>query len=287
MKFSKIIAGTMTWGEWGRKLNTGQMSHLIHHCIENGVTTFDHADIYGGYTTEAEFGKGLKESNVEREDIELISKCGIQLLAESRNNKIKHYELTEEYIVQSADQSLKNLRTDYLDLLLIHRPSPLMHPDNIANAAEKLKRSGKIRSLGVSNFTPSQCDLIRSTVEISTNQIQFSATDFTSMLNGDLDYMMLHGIQPMAWNPMGSVFREDTPQTHRIKTLMFDLIEKYHASADQLLLAWILKHPAGIIPVVGTTNPERITNSVEATNIELELEDWFAIHEASLGHEVP
>lgn len=287
MKLSKIIAGTMTWGVWGKKLNTGGMSQLIHHCMENGVTTFDHADIYGGYTTEAEFGKGLRESNVRREDIELISKCGIQLLAASRPTRVKHYELTDDYIVKSAEQSLKNLQTDYLDLLLIHRPSPLMHPDHIASAAEKLKRAGKIRSLGVSNFTTSQCDLIRSTTDISANQIQFSVTDFESMLNGDLDYMMVHGIQPMAWNPLGSVFREDTPQTQRLKKLMFDLIEKYNASADQLLLAWIFKHPAGILPVIGTTNPDRITNSVKATNIELELEDWFAIHEASLGHEVP
>lgn len=287
MNFSKIIAGTMTWGVWGKKLNPSQMGHLINYCLEQGITTFDHADIYGGYTTEAEFGEGLTASGVKREEIQLISKCGIQLLAENRKNKVKHYEQSEAYIISSAEQSLKNLQTDYLDLLLIHRPSPLMQPDDIANAAEKLKRSGKIRALGVSNFTPSQIDLLRSRTEVSANQIQFSATDFNSMLNGDLDHMMLHNIQPMAWNPLGSVFREDTPQTRRIKKLMFDLIEKYNASADQLLLAWILKHPSGIIPVIGTTNPDRIANSVQATNIELELEDWFAIHEASLGHEVP
>lgn len=287
MKFSNIIAGTMTWGVWGKKLNTTQMSDLIKYCLDLGITTFDHADIYGGYTTEAEFGKALKDATVKRADIQLISKCGIQLLAESRNNKVKHYEQSEAYIISSAEQSLKNLQTDHLDLLLIHRPSPLMNPDEIANAAEKLKKSGKIGELGVSNFTPSQTDLLRSRTEVKANQIQFSATDFNSMLNGDLDHMMLHNIKPMAWNPLGSVFREDTPQTQRIKQLMFDLIEKYKASADQLLLAWIMKHPAGVAPVIGTTNPDRIANSAKAAGIELELEDWFAIHEASLGHEVP
>lgn len=287
MNFSKIIAGTMTWGVWGKKLNTAQMGHLINYCLEQGITTFDHADIYGGYTTEAEFGKALRELPVKREHIQLISKCGIQLLAESRNNTVKHYEQSEEYIIRSAEQSLRDLQTEYLDLLLIHRPSPLMVPEQIANAAEKLKSAGKIRSLGVSNFTPSQTDLLRSATDVSVNQIQFSATHYNSMLNGDLDHMMLHGIQPMAWNPLGSVFREDTPQTQRLKKLMFDLIEKYNASADQLLLAWIMKHPAGVLPVIGTTNPDRVANSVKAVGMELELEDWFAIHEASLGHEVP
>lgn len=287
MKFSKIIAGTMTWGSWGKDLNTEQMTSLIHFCIEQGITTFDHADIYGGYTTEEAFGKAYKESGVKRDSIELISKCGIQYQAESRDNKIKHYNLSEDYIIWSVEQSLKHLHTDYLDLLLLHRPSPLMQPDEIAAAAEKLKRDGKIRALGVSNFTPSQTDLIRSKTEVAANQIQFSATHFESMLNGELDHMTLHNIKPMAWSPLGSLFREDTPQTTRLKTLMLELIEKYNATADQLLLAWILKHPAGIIPVIGTTSPERIANSMKATQIELELEDWFAIQVESQGHKVP
>ncbi|WP_224488430.1 aldo/keto reductase [Robertkochia flava] len=287
MTFSKIIAGTMTWGSWGKNLSTAQMTHLINYCVEKGITTFDHADIYGGYTTEADFGKALKKSPVKREDIQLISKCGIQYMADTRDNRIKHYDLSEDYIVWSAEQSLKNLGTDYLDLFLLHRPSPLMEPGAIAAAAERLKKEGKIKSLGVSNFTPSQTDLIRSKIPLAANQIQFSATHFESMLNGDLDHMILHGIQPMAWSPLGSVFREDTPQTQRIRTLMFELIEKYKATADQLLLAWIMKHPAGIIPVIGTTNPERISNALKATNIDLELQDWFAIQVASQGHKVP
>lgn len=287
MRFSKIIAGTMTWGSWGKDLSTTQMGHLINFCIEKGITTFDHADIYGGYTTEEAFGKALKQSGTKRDQIELISKCGIQYMAEARDNTIKHYDLSEKYIIWSVEQSLKNLQTDYLDLLLLHRPSPLMNPEEIAGAALKLKEAGKIRSLGVSNFTPSQTDLIRSATEVTVNQIQFSATHYESMLNGELDHMMLKGIRPMAWSPLGSVFREDSPQTQRIKKLMFDLIEKYKATADQLLLAWILKHPSGIIPVIGTTNPDRIANSMKATEIDLELEDWFKILVASQGHKVP
>ncbi|THD69470.1 aldo/keto reductase [Robertkochia marina] len=287
MKFSKIIAGTMTWGKWGKDLSTAQMSELIKYCFDNGITTFDHADIYGGYTTEAAFGQAFKKSGVNRDSVEFISKCGIQYMAETRNNKVKHYDLSEKYIISSVEQSLKHLHTDHLDLLLLHRPSPLMHPDEIAAASQKLKEQGKIKALGVSNFTPSQTDLVRSKTEVAANQIQFSATHFESMLNGDLDHMMLHKIQPMAWSPLGVLFKEDTPQTTRLKTLMFDLIEKYTATADQLLLAWIMKHPAGIIPVIGTTNTERIANSIKATEIDLDLEDWFEIQVASQGHKVP
>lgn len=287
MKFSRIIAGTMTWGKWGKDLSTAQMSELVTYCFDNGITSFDHADIYGGYTTEAAFGKAFKKSGVNRDSVEFISKCGIQYVAETRNNKVKHYDLSEKYIISSVEQSLINLHTDYLDLLLLHRPSPLMHPDEIAAAASKLKEQGKIKALGVSNFTPSQTDLVLSKTAVAANQIQFSATHFESMLNGDLDHMMLHNIQPMAWSPLGVLFREDSPQTTRLKTLMFDLIEKYTATADQLLLAWIMKHPAGIIPVIGTTNIERIANSIKATEIDLDLEDWFEIQVASQGHKVP
>ena len=277
----------MTWGSWGKNLSTIQMAHLINYCVEKEITTFDHADIYGGYTTEAAFGNALRESSVKREDIQLISKCGIQYMAETRDNRIKHYDLSEDYIVWSVEESLKNLQTEYLDLLLLHRPSPLMQPEAIAAAAGKLKKEGKIRALGVSNFTPSQTDLIMSETPVIVNQIQFSATHFDSMLNGDLDHMTLRGIRPMAWSPLGSVFREDTEQTRRLRQLLFELIEKYNASADQILLAWIMKHPAGIIPVIGTTNLERISNSLKATRIELDLQDWFAIQVASQGHKVP
>ncbi len=285
--YSRIIAGTMTWGLWGKKLNKEQMQHLMHHCIENGITTFDHADIYGGYTTEAEFGKAFAESGINRSDIQLISKCGIQYVCENRPNKVKHYNYDASYIIWSAEQSLKNLQTDYLDLFLLHRPSPLMHPDEVAKAVNKLTSQGKIKSFGVSNFTPSQIELISSTSNIKVNQIEFSLTQHEAMHNGSLDHMLLKGITPMAWSPLGSLFREENEQTERIQQQLLKLIPKYNATADQLLLAWILKHPAGVYPVIGTTSTERIINSVKAAEIDLELEDWFLMLTASTGHKVP
>ncbi len=284
---SPIIAGAMNWGVWDKNLKTKEMENLIHICFENKITTFDHADIYGSYTTEAQFGKALSNSKIKREQIQLISKCGIQMLAEKRNNTIKHYDYSKDYIIWSVENSLKNLKTDFLNVLLLHRPSPLMQADEIAEAVEKLKSEGKIIDFGVSNFTSSQTELIRQKTPISYNQIQFSATDYQPMLDGSLDYMQLHQIRPLSWNPLGSVFRQENMQTYRLRKLLATLVSKYEIGADTILLAWILKHPAHIIPIAGTVNVARIQALMKATELQLSQEDWFAIWTESMGNEVP
>ncbi len=284
--FSKLVSGTMTWGIWGKSFNTNQMDEMIHFCVENGITTFDHADIYGSYTTEADFGKGLAQSKIDREKIQLISKCGIQHV-EGRSNRVKHYNYSKEYIIWSVENSLKFLQTDYLDLILLHRPSPLMQTDEIAEAIEKLKREGKIKDFGVSNFTPSQIDLINQKIKVNFNQIQFSATHLQPMLDGSLDHMQLHKITPMSWNPLGDLFKEVTPQTQRLSALLKNLEEKYNVTDDVLLLAWIMEHPSGILPVIGSTSKDRIKNYTKAIELKFELEDWFAIWEQSIGNKVP
>ncbi len=284
---SPIIAGAMNWGVWSKKMDTSQMTALIHSCLEYGITTFDHADIYGGYTTEAEFGAALAQSGIDRETIQLISKCGIQHITGNRDNKVKHYDYSKDYIIQSAEGSLKNLQTDYLDILLLHRPSPLMNPDEIAEAIERLKTKGKIKAFGLSNFTNSQTDLISSRTEVAYNQIAFSATHYEPMLDGSLDYMTLNNIKPLAWSPLGAIFKTDNAQTQRLKLLLMELVVKYEVTADVLLLAWIMQHPAGIIPVTGSTNPDRLKNQMKATKLTLELEDWFAVWTESMGEKVP
>ena len=285
--FSKIIAGTMTWGIWGKKLDKNQMIDLMNSCIEIGITTFDHADIYGGYTTESDFGNAFGESKIKREDIQLISKCGIQLPTNNRNTKIHHYDYSKSHIIWSAENSLRNLKTDYLDLFLLHRPSPLMQIDEIAEAIEKLKSEGKILDVGVSNFTPIQTDLIQTKTKINYNQIEFSITHFEPMLDGSLDHMQLNKITPMCWSPMGSVFKKNEDKSIRIKNLAAQLSMKYNVEIDVLLLAWILKHPAGILPVFGTANKTRIANLMKATEFQMELEDWFALWTASAGNPIP
>ena len=286
MNFSRLIAGTMTWGIWGKNYNTNQMIELLNCCLESNITTFDHADIYGSYTTEAGFGKAFSESQIKREKIQLISKCGIEH-TEGRNNKIKHYNYSKNYLIWSVENSLKNLQTDYLDLLLLHKPSPLMQADEIAEAIGKLKKEGKIKAFGVSNFSPMQTELINQKTKVEYNQIQFSATHLEPMLDGSLNYMQLHNIKPMSWNPLGSIFKENNEKTIRLHTLLDQLEIKYNVTKDVLLLSWIMKHPSGVLPVIGTTNSERIKNSTKAISTTLELEDWFAIWTESIGHKVP
>jgi predicted oxidoreductase len=285
-KLSPIIAGTMNWGIWDKNLSKSEMQHMINICIENKITTFDHADIYGNYTTEADFGKAFKQSTVDRNTIQLISKCGIQNI-NARNNTIKHYDYSKEYIIWSVENSLKNLQTDYLDVLLLHRPSPLMVADEIAEAIDKLKKEGKIIDFGVSNFTASQTELLRQKTEINYNQVQFSATHYEAMLDGSFDYMQQHNIIPMSWNPLGTVFREDIEQTRRLKKLLVQLVDKYHLGSDTLLLSWILKHPAKVIPVAGTVNIARIQALMKAVELDLDQLDWFAIWTESMGNKVP
>jgi len=277
----------MTWGNWGKQLSKKDMEALMHHCISNKITTFDHADIYGAYTTEADFGKAFIDSSIKREDIQLISKCGIQLQSDNRTNKVKHYNYSKEHIIWSIEESLKHLNTEYLDLLLLHRPSPLMIAEEIAEAITILKKDGKIRDFGVSNFTSSQMEMIGLRIDIDVNQIEFSLTQHSAMHDGTLDYIQTCGIKPMAWSPLGTIFREDNEQTRRIHKQLGELMEKYNATEDQLLLAWILKHPSRIHPVVGTTNKDRLAQTAQAAKIDLELEDWFLILEASQGYEVP
>jgi len=285
--FSRVISGTMTWGQWGKKFSTNEMTELLQSAIELGLTTFDHADIYGGYSTEAEFGKAFTESSVERSSIQLITKCGIQMVDAARTNKVAHYEYNEKYIIWSAEQSLKNLQTDYLDLLLLHRPSPLMHPEPIAKAITKLLKEGKINAFGVSNFNPSQIKLLETLIPVSSNQIEFSLTENEVMYDGTLNDCIIKNRAAMSWSPLGSYFKLDNTQVKRIQKVMPHLREKYNATEDQLLLAWVLKHPANVRPVIGTTSKERLKASAEALKIDMELEDWFVLLEASKGHQVP
>lgn len=277
----------MTWGSWGKNLDTTGMISMMETCLNQQITTFDHADIYGGHTTEEDFGKAFTQSGINRDSIQLISKCGIKYISEKTNYTIKHYDYSAGYITQSVENSLKNLQTDYLDVLLLHRPSPLMVAEEIAEVVDRLKTQGKIKSFGVSNFTSAQTELLQKAITVDYNQVQFSATHYEAMTDGSLDFMKLHNITPMCWNPLGIVFREKTEQTEQLQLLLKKLSEKYNTDFDTILLAWIMHHPSGILPVIGTTNPDRIKNATQALSLRLELEDWFKIWTESRGEKVP
>ena len=285
----------MSWGVWGKNLSQSEMIKQLQLCLDNNITTFDHADIYGGYTTEESFGNAFNKSGVHRNQIQLISKCGIcypnndqnQFVSYNKNYKIKHYRYDKEYIIHSVENSLRKLRTDYIDLLLLHRPSPLMNFDFIKEALHQLVKDGKIIKHGVSNFSQSQLGLANSKFNVAANQFEFSLTCHSAMNNGILDYLQQQNITAMAWSPLGTYLSESNPQNNRINAIIKPLTHKYNVEIDQLLLAWILKHPANIHPVIGTTNPERINRAIEATKINLDIEDWFALLTASQGHEMP
>jgi predicted oxidoreductase len=289
--FSRMVAGVMKWGEWGSQLSASEMLHLIEGCIDLGVTTFDHADIYGNYTTEAEFGAALAGKSALRSKIQLVSKCGIQLVTSNRpSHQLKSYNYQKGHIVQSVEQSLRNLQTDYIDVYLLHRPSPLMHPEVIAEAFAQLKKEGKVLAFGVSNFTPSQVDLIRDHFPLVTNQIEAHVFRRAPFLDGTLDQCIRYGLRPMAWSPLGGgrIFGTGLDASgKRVKRLGEVLAEQYGLALDQLLLAWLLHHPSGIHPVLGTSKLERIETAVAALEVQLTDEDWFKLWEASLGQEVP
>ncbi|SHJ51290.1 Predicted oxidoreductase [Maribacter aquivivus] len=286
MKYSRIIAGTMTWGKWGKQHSTTEMISLMNHCLENNITTFDHADIYGDYTNEEDFGKAFKKSAIKREDIQLISKCGIQFNVKERKNRVKHYQYDKDYIISSVERSLKMLQTDHLDMLLLHRPSPLMNPSEIAEAIDKLKDDGKIRQFGVSNFTPSQIQLIEKEIQVEANQVEFSLSSNTVMNDGTLDDCIAFDRLAMSWSPLGNYFRQESKANARIKKVLAAFTKKYDATEDQLLLAWILKHPSNIHPVVGTATPKRLKMAMDAVSIDMDVQDWFILLEANEGHEV-
>ncbi len=288
--FSRIVAGCMNWGEWGANLSVNQARKLVEDCVSIDVTTFDHADIYGHYTTEGLFGEAIKNNLALREKIQLITKCGIKLTTPNRpDNKIKSYDTSADYIISSVEQSLQNLHTDYIDLLLIHRPSPLMNPEEIANAFSKLKDQGKVLHFGVSNFTSSQFEMLNTFVPLVTNQIEISPLHVDPFVNGVLDQCIANSIKPMGYSTLagGRFFaKEPEDRVVRINKVVDQLAKKYSVQPDQVLTSWILKHPSGILPIIGSTKINRIKNAVEAEEFQITEEEWFMLWEASLGEEV-
>lgn len=290
-RFSRIAHGSWRLARWNKdKKATGE---LISYCVENGITTFDHADIYGGYTCEQLFGEALADSGIDRTKIQLVTKCGIRLISKRRpDHRVKSYDTSREHIVASVERSLESLGTEYIDLLLIHRPDPLMDPQAVNAAFTELRTEGKVRHFGVSNFTAAQLAMLAARVEVPlvTNQIEYSVMHLDAQADGTLDLCQQLGIRPMAWSPLGGgrLFHEDSAQAKRLReTLQRVGHDLGGASVDQVALAWLLKHPVQFVPVLGTGNASRIGSAVEALGLTLSREQWFTIWEASTGHEIP
>lgn len=291
IEFSPYLVGTMRLGKWGENFRTKQWIDFIERSIALGLKDFDHADIYGDYTTETDFGKALKDNPHLREEMQITTKCGIRMPAENRpKNKLKSYDSGEQYILQSVENSLRNLHTDYIDVLLLHRPDFLMNPNEIAETFEKLKDDGKVNYFGVSNFTPSQFDMINSVFPLVTHQIEASLSHLDPFEDGRLDQLLMKNIRPTVWSPLGGghfMRKGNTKSQQELNTTLKTLTEKYELNNAQLMLLFLKKHPSNIIPVLGTSKTERLEEALEVDSKSMEKEDWYALYSASKGEELP
>lgn len=265
---------------------------IIDTCLETGITTIDHADIYGGYRCEALFGEVLRDAPELRDRLEIVTKCGICLTDDARpSHRVKHYDTSPDHLATSVDRSLRNLGVDAVDLLLIHRPDPLMDPDDSAAALTQLRDAGKIRYAGVSNFTAEQFDLLQSRLDFTlvTNQIEVSPLTLSPLTDGTLDHCLARRLRPMAWSPLagGRLWMNDD-RARRVLGMLETVAHRYPGTgADQVALAWLLRHPSGMVPVIGTGSVARIVSAARAVDLDLDRQSWFEIYEASLGGEVP
>ncbi len=290
-EFSRLVAGVWRLGEWG--MDTRGLLNFIHGCLDLGITTFDNADIYGGYTCEGLFGAALAAEPGLRDRLELVTKCGIQLVTGNRpGNRVHHYDTGRDHIIAAAENSLSQLQTDRLDLLLIHRPDPLLDADEVAEAFGTLWAAGKVRHFGVSNFLPWQFDLLQSRLDfpLVTNQIELSALHLAPLHDGTLDQAQRLRVPPMVWSPLagGRLFDAHDERAGRVRAALEGVgRELGGAAVDQVALAWLLRHPARLLPVLGSGRVERIHAAAMAEGLRLDRQQWFAVWEASAGREVP
>ncbi|MBZ9656723.1 aldo/keto reductase [Phyllobacterium lublinensis] len=293
LSLSRLVLGAWRLLSGPERPDANRVADLINDAIDLGMTSFDHADIYGDYGVEEVFGAGLKQWRGQRERIELITKCDIMLKSGARpDNRIKHYDTSAGHIEASVNRSLKNLQTDYVDVLLIHRPDPLMDADETARGLEAVVEAGKVRAIGVSNFSPSQFDLLASRLPfpLVTNQIEVSVIHTSPLVDGSLDHAQLLRYPPMIWSPLGggSLFTGDGAQERQVRKAL-QMVSDQLGGVDisAVAIAWLLRHPARPIPVLGSLKRERLASMASALGIVLERQQWFEILQASTGEEVP
>ncbi len=289
-KISRLTLGLWRAKAWDYSLH--QLYSLVTQSLELGITSFDHADIYGGYECENHFGNVLRENPSLRQSMQLITKCGIKLVSPKFPAHTMHiYDTTKLHIITSAERSLRNLSTDYIDLLLIHRPDPLINADETAEAFYELKKSGKVLHFGVSNFLPHQFSLLESRLDfpLETNQIEVSALCTEHFDNGNIDYLQEKRVSPMVWSPFagGKLFWEDSKQANRVRYVLNEIADKYQVGIDAIAAAWLLIHPVNFSVVFGSGKIDRIKSAAKALEIKLTREEWFKIWVASKGNDIP
>jgi len=286
-QLSPIVAGLWRLGDW--KLDVAQRVRWIEQALELGITSFDHADIYGDYGAERLFGEALASAPSLRGRMQLVTKCGIRLCSPRLPYRINHYDTSTGYVRAQVEQSLRNLHTDGLDLVLIHRPDYLMDADELAETFAALTREGKVRHWGVSNHSVSQFELLHARHPLSTNQLELSPLHMTALDDGTLDQAQRLGLRPMIWSPLGGgrLFTGEDAQAVRVREVMSAIAARLGVTLATLAFAWVLRHPSRPYPITGTGRIEGLREAVAALDLRLEAEDWYAIWTASKGHPVP
>ncbi|SEW18166.1 Predicted oxidoreductase [Cognatiyoonia koreensis] len=288
LSFSRIIYGMWRLAE-AADTSPAHVQAKIEACLEQGITTMDQADIYGGYMAEEVMGAALKAAPALKDKIEVVTKCDILIPAGryADTARVKYYDTTAAHISASIDHSLRLMNIDRIDTLLIHRPDPLMDHHETGKALDAAVASGKVRSIGVSNFKLHDWTLLQSSMDTAliTNQIELSLSAHQGFTNGDVAYLQERGIPIMAWSPLGGgTLMTGAGETQNAMAKMAD---KHGTTPDAIAIAWLLAHPAQIMPVMGTNDLARIKTLSAASKVTLDRQDWYELYTAALGHEVP
>lgn len=290
-QFSELVQGYWRLGAWDMNAQA-RLSFLKSH-VELGITSVDHAAIYDDGACETLFGDALKLDPSIRNEIEIITKCGINRKdSHDGVNRVAHYDTSKKAILTSVDQSLARLGVDKIDALLVHRLDYLMDADQVAEAFETLKQNGKVVHFGVSNFSPSQFDLLQSRLDkpLMTNQVEINPMQFDALENGICDQLQQYRIRPMAWSCLtgGRIFSEQTEQAKRLRATLSEIQAEIGAtSLEQVMLTWVLNHPSRPVALLGSGKIERTKEAIAALKLELNNEQWYRIWVASKGFCVP
>ena len=287
LSVSRIIYGLWRHTD-DQNISSKKLQSKIEACLDQGISTFDQADIYGGYSSEALLGETLKQAPHLRENMEIITKCDIVApIGIYSDKRVKHYDTSAQHINFSVERSLSQMAIDQIDLLLLHRPDPLMDAQETGAVLDALVASGKVKGIGVSNFKPWDIDLLQSCTQnrLLTNQIEISLLHNSAFTNGDLAYLQQHKIAPMAWSPLGggALFKDkQTPLWQKLNSIA----KSYNVQPSSVATAWLIRHPATIMPIMGSNDLQRIKRLSEALSFDLSREEWFELLQIATGKEV-
>ena len=285
---SRIVGGAWRLGDWN--FSVEERVRWIEGCLDLGITTFDHADIYGNYGCEALFGEALAAAPQLRERLQIVTKCGIRMVSSARpEHRLGHYDTSAAHVERSVDNSLAAQRTDRLDVLLIHRPDALMDADALAACFDRLRAAGKVRHFGVSNFTPSQFALLHKRIPLVTNQIEASPLHIAPFYDGTLDQAQDLGVAPMIWSALagGRLFTGGDADAQRVRGVLARIAGARGISVTTLVYAWLLRHPARLIPLTGSRRLDAMREAVAALDVEIDAQTWYEIWVAGNGAPAP